>query len=168
MLTANVLELYAYNRWANAETIASCRGLPDNQLYAPLKASYSSVFGTLRHILWGEWLWLRRWQSPAPLPVPDPSTIDTLPALEQCWAEFEARQSAFLRDLRDADLDCTITYENPPGTRWTYSLHHMLQHVANHSTYHRGQVATLLRQLGVQPRSTDFLIFFDLGLGAGA
>jgi uncharacterized damage-inducible protein DinB len=118
--------------------------------------------------LWGEWLWLRRWQSPAPLPIPGPSTIGSLSALQQCWAELEGCQTAYLSELRDPDLDCTVTYENPPGTRWTYSLRHMLQHVANHSTYHRGQVATLLRQLGVQPRSTDFLIFFDLGLGSGA
>ena len=47
------------------------------------------------------------------------------------------------------------------GQRWEYALGHMMQHTANHSSYHRGQVVTLLRQLGKTPEATDFLVFLD-------
>lgn len=48
------------------------------------------------------------------------------------------------------------------GEAWQYPLWQMMQHVVNHSSYHRGQVATLLRQLGAEPAPTDFLLFFDV------
>ena len=47
------------------------------------------------------------------------------------------------------------------GQRWEYALGHMMQHTANHSSYHRGQVVTLFRQLGKTPEATDFLVFLD-------
>ena len=168
MNVTNVAELYAYDRWANAQIMEASLALTEEQLHKPLGASYVSVFGTLRHILWGEWLWLRRWQALSKPYGPDPSTLTQLSVLRQHWSAFEQQQTAFLATLRDADLDRIVSYENPPGTPWSYSLRHMLQHVANHSTYHRGQVVTLLRQLGAHHRPTDFLVFFDLGLDAGA
>jgi uncharacterized damage-inducible protein DinB len=77
------------------------------------------------------------------------------------WAEVEREQVEFIERLNPADLERPISYENPPGTRWTYPLAAMLQHVVNHSTYHRGQVAAMLRQLGTAPSPTDYLVFLD-------
>ncbi|HYV42997.1 MAG TPA: DinB family protein [Thermoanaerobaculia bacterium] len=53
------------------------------------------------------------------------------------------------------------SYVNVKGETWPYPLHEMLVHVVNHSTYHRGQVATMLRQLGKTPLSTDYLVLLD-------
>jgi uncharacterized damage-inducible protein DinB len=63
--------------------------------------------------------------------------------------------------LTDDRLRERISYQNLKGERWEYSLGQMLQHVVNHSTYHRGQIITLLRQLGLKGVSTDFLLYFD-------
>jgi uncharacterized damage-inducible protein DinB len=65
--------------------------------------------------------------------------------------------------LTDDRVKARISYENARGERWEYSLGHMMQHIVNHSTYHRGQVVTLLRQLGQTPPPTDFLVYFDEG-----
>ena len=54
-----------------------------------------------------------------------------------------------------------MSYENLQGVRWEYSLAEMMQQLVNHSSYHRGQVAVLLRQLGQKPLPTDFLVFLD-------
>ena len=54
-----------------------------------------------------------------------------------------------------------VSYDNVQGERWRYPLRSMLQHVANHSTYHRGQVVTLLRQLGARASSTVLLLSLD-------
>jgi uncharacterized damage-inducible protein DinB len=59
-----------------------------------------------------------------------------------------------IRAIRD-------THDPADGTPWTYPLWQMLQHLVNHSTYHRGQVTTLLRQLGAGAVATDFLVFID-------
>ncbi len=70
-------------------------------------------------------------------------------------------QMEFINHLTEAALEQEISYINFKSQNWRYPLARMLQHVVNHSTYHRGQVATMLRQLGAAPVSTDFLLFFD-------
>ena len=160
--------LYAYNRWANSRVLHAAATLSREALVRDLGASYHSVWGTLRHILWGEWLWLGRWHErpstgPSPLECPD------LSALKTRWLEVQREQLEFLQHRTPADFERPISYENPPSTRWTYTLGQMLQHVVNHSTYHRGQVAAMLRQLGSVPPPTDYLVFFDeLAAGPGS
>lgn len=74
---------------------------------------------------------------------------------------LQHEQTAFISSIAPTDLERLISYENPAGTPWTYSLRHMVQHVVNHSTYHRGQVAGMLRQVGTTPQATDFLVYLD-------
>jgi uncharacterized damage-inducible protein DinB len=153
--------LYAYNRWANTRSLTAAAALTPGQLHRDLGTSHGSAFGTLAHILWGEWRWMGRWLTPPAAPGPDPLTCKDLLALQARWREVEALQTAFLGEVTDSELGHLITYENPPGTAWTYPLGQMLQHLVNHSTYHRGQVTTLLRQLGAAVVPTDFLVFID-------
>ena len=153
--------LYEYNRWANARLLAAATALTPEQLHRDLGTSHASVFGTVAHILWAEWRWLGRWLSPLPSPGPDPLTCTDLVALRARWAELEPVQADFVSQLTDVPLTRPVTYENPPGTAWTYPLGHMLRHVVNHSSYHRGQVITLLRQLRMPVVATDFLVFID-------
>jgi DinB family protein len=65
----------------------------------------------------------------------------------------------FIHGLRG--ISRRVSYENLQGVHWEYSLAETMQHVVNHSSYHRGQVVVLLRQLGQTPPATDFLVFFD-------
>lgn len=160
MTVADVLELFRYDRWANARHLHAASGLSEEELTKPLGGSFGSILATLRHILWSEWRWLGRWQPPASR-TRDPLECKHLADLKSRWSAFEADQQAFLATLQESDLGRIVSYENPPGTPWSYSLVHMLQHVLNHSTYHRGQVVTLMRQVGKKPPETDFLVFFD-------
>jgi len=152
--------LYAYNRWANARLVAAAATLSPELLNRDLAVSYRSIFGTLQHILWAEWRWLGRWQMRAPAGR-DPLECRDLAALRARWTDIEREQLEFLQRLTAADLERPISYDNPPGTRWTYELRHMLQHLVNHSTYHRGQVAAMLRLLDTAPPATDFLVYLD-------
>jgi uncharacterized damage-inducible protein DinB len=74
-------------------------------------------------------------------------------------------QEAGLDALDDARLTQVVSYVNLKGESFAYPLGRMLQHVVNHSTYHRGQIATLLRQLGATPLSTDLLLYDDVYRG---
>ena len=65
----------------------------------------------------------------------------------------------FLRSLSDDALARPVPYTLLNGTRGEQTLGDLLTHVVNHSTYHRGQVATMLRQVGAAPPATDFLVF---------
>jgi uncharacterized damage-inducible protein DinB len=80
-------------------------------------------------------------------------------ALEARWSAEDRDLQRFLDGLTDEGLAKRMAFEFEPGKRWEFSVAHILQHVVNHSTYHRGQVATLLRQLGQAPPATDLLEF---------
>ena len=166
MNVSDVLELFDYDRWANAQVLAVASALSDEQRSKPSSASYASVHGTLVHILWSEWVWLGRWTPPRP--TTDPRTVKPFDLLRQYWSRFEADQRTYLKGLADANLGQLVSYQNSPGTTWTYSLQHMLQHVINHSTYHRGQLTTMFRELGAAPRPLDLLVYLDEATRPGA
>jgi uncharacterized damage-inducible protein DinB len=69
----------------------------------------------------------------------------------------------YLATLTEEALEGTVPYLNFKGETWTYTLWRMMVHLVNHQSYHRGQVATLLRQLGIQPLQVDFLLAHDMG-----
>ncbi len=161
MNTAEIQTLYAYNRWANRNTLKTSRMLNWEDFIKDLGASHGSIRGTLVHILWGEWLWLRRWRGESPKQVFAAEAFSDRARLESRWGAVEEEQNAFLERLTDDLLLKHVSYENVQGVRWEYSLAEMMQHLVNHSSYHRGQVAVLLRQLRQTPLAMDFLVFLD-------
>lgn len=152
--------LYAYNDWANRRVVEACRTLDSAAFARATGGSFGSIKDTLAHIAWAEWLWLERWQhrSPKQSALPDASS---LAAIERVMTEVARGQQSFIERVRDEDLRERISYVNIKGETWEYTLAQMLQHTVNHSTYHRGQIVTLLRQAGAKGVSTDYLLYFD-------
>jgi uncharacterized damage-inducible protein DinB len=153
--------LYDYNRWANRRVLAAAAALTPEQFREERISSFGSVRDTLAHVLGSELVWLRRWEGESPSSYASASEFPTVDALALRWEELERGQSAFFGRLTDAALDREITYTNVAGERWRYPLRQMLLHLVNHSTYHRGQAVTLLRQLGRTPPGTDLLLYLD-------
>jgi uncharacterized damage-inducible protein DinB len=75
--------------------------------------------------------------------------------------EVEVEQRAFLEALTSETLLSIVRYVNLQGQTWEYPLWRQMYHLVNHSGYHRGQITTMLRQLGARPAPTDFLVFHD-------
>lgn len=158
MNTEDLRTLYAYNRWANERVCDAARQLETGGKVHP---SRSSVRDTLVHILWGEWLWLQRWRGESPMIMFNPNDFPDVTAMEAGWDAVWREQQQFIERLTDQELRARVSYENLQGQRWEYTRGEMMQHVVNHSSYHRGQVALLLRQLGSVATATDFLMFLD-------
>ena len=154
-------QLFAYNRWANSLMLATVARLTPEQLSRDLATSHQSVRATLTHILAAEWIWLERCRGVSPKAMLDPNDFPDLGALKRRWAEVEQDQQALIDGLTDESLARAIAYINTKGERWEYPLGQILQHVVNHSTYHRGQVTAMLRQLGAEVVMTDFLFYID-------
>ena len=159
----DIRTLYAYNRWANRRLLAAVRLLAFQEFTKDLGTSHASLRGTLVHILWAEWIWLMRWRGESPKQVFNPEEFPDATAVESRWTSVERGQRELIASLSDETLNAIVSYENLQAECWEYSLAHMMQHVVNHSSYHRGQMTTLLRQLGHVPPTTDFLVFFDEG-----
>jgi uncharacterized damage-inducible protein DinB len=161
MNTKDIQVLYNYNRWANAQMLAAVVPLTAEQFTRNLASSFASVRDTLVHMLSAEWIWLERWRGVSPPAMLQAQDFPTLEIVKMRWAEVEREQKEFLEQLAGETLGRQVGYLNTKGERWEYTLGQMLQHVVNHSTYHRGQIATMLRQLGHAPAPSDFLLFFD-------
>ena len=161
MNVSEVRKLYEYNRWANRRVVDACGAIDSSAFTRSSGGSFGSIRETLAHIAWAEWLWLERWQhrSPKQAALPDASDLE---AIARAIEDVARGQQSFIEQISDDRLSERIAYINIKGERWEYTLAEMLQHVVNHSTYHRGQIVTLLRQVGATAvSSTDFLLYID-------
>ncbi len=165
MTPEQIRALYDYNAWANHRVLDACQALTPEQFTRDLGSSFRSVRETLAHILGAEWVWLERWHGRSPTALPAAHPLDDLASLRARWTEVEHDLMNFVAGVSAADLDREVEYHNTRGNRFAYPLRAILQHVVNHSTYHRGQVTTLLRQLGTHPRATDLLRYYDVLTG---
>ena len=125
----------------------------------PLGASHGGVRGTLTHIMGAEWIWLERWKGVSPSRLLDEGEFEDLVALRDRWTLIEGHRENWFRGLRDESLADMIRYRNTAGVPNEAPLWQLLQHVINHSSYHRGQVTLLLRALGARTVSTDLVLW---------
>lgn len=156
-------ELLSYNTWANRQMLDAVSRLDAAQFSRELGGSYPSIQATLTHMMWAEWLWLERWQDHSPKELFEPSEFPSVESVKERWQAVQAGQRAFLASLADDRLRRVGRYTNRRGETWQYVLWRQMQHLFNHSTYHRGQVTNMLRMLGAQPVATDYLVYWDEG-----
>jgi uncharacterized damage-inducible protein DinB len=119
-----------------------------------LGASFGSVRGTLLHIMWGEKRYVEFWRTGTRI---DDAKIDDYPTVETlgaAWGDVERDCAGFARALSRDALEAQHTVRGRQ-----FRLEDLIQHLVNHSTYHRGQVVLLLRQLGEKPPPTDYALF---------
>jgi uncharacterized damage-inducible protein DinB len=156
-------ELLSYNTWANTKVLDAVARLDSDQFTRNVGGSYPSVQATLTHMVWAEWVWLERWLGRSPKEVFAPEEFPSVADLRERWTQIQATQDAFVRSLAPEELQRVVRYTNRFEQTWEYALWRALYHLFNHSTYHRGQVTNMLRLLGAQPATTDFLDFWDEG-----
>lgn len=172
MTIEEVRLLYEYDRWANDRILKLAGALTPEQFTRDLGGSFPSVRDVLLHMVASKWAWLTYWKesSPSDRILTDlftrsetlfPSeSFPTLAKMQSKWADVEKEQVEFVNGVTGELLDRTLPVGNT-----TISLAHLMQHLANHSTYHRGQVAMMLRQLGATAQGTDFAEFLLAAAG---
>lgn len=151
--------LLAYTEWANHRVIRATATLPLDDWKRDLAGSHGGVRGTLTHTMWAEWIWLERWKG-----LPNPQKADEgefadVTVLSERWRVLNDHRHAWFRELKEAAVPQPLTYRLLNSTEMTQPLWQVVQHLANHSTYHRGQVVAMLRMLGARAVSTDLVAF---------
>lgn len=157
--------LFEYDTWANERTCNACGVLTPEEFTRDLKSSFPSVRDTLVHIMGAQWIWLERFRDRTPSGLPSPDLYSDLPSVTARWAEIRRDLLAYIAELSESDVEHPFEYRNFRGDLFRDSPGPVLQHLANHGTYHRGQITTLLRQLGVKPAGTDLIAFHRIRTG---
>jgi uncharacterized damage-inducible protein DinB len=157
---AELRELFEYNRWANERILDVVTPLGADEFKRDMRSSYPSIRDTLVHTLSAEWVWLSRWKGVSPSAMPGSDELVTVGAVRARWREVDAERSEYLDGLTEQRLADVIAYRNTRGEPYATPLWQMLRHVVNHSSYHRGQVTTMLRQLGRPAIATDLIVFY--------
>jgi uncharacterized damage-inducible protein DinB len=161
-MTFEVLQtLVDYHYWARDRLFVAVDALTEEQLRRPLGNSFPSVFDTVVHLCGADWIWRSRWEGVSPMALPKPELYDDLAKVRAAWHDEERRIREIVNRLGPEGITRPIEYQGWDGRRQAQPFWQMLQHLVNHGSYHRGQVTTMLRQLGVQPaKSMDLIAFY--------
>jgi len=152
--------LFAYDAWANARDLEVCAALTPEQFTRALGSSFTSVRDTLVHILGAQWIWNERFHGRPTTGLPKAEEYPDYASVVAASKKVQSDLCEFVDKLSAADLAGSFEYRDTKGNSHRNALCETLQHLANHGTYHRGQITTLLRQLGAKPVSTDMIGFF--------
>jgi uncharacterized damage-inducible protein DinB len=155
----DVLELFDYHHWAANRLFDAVAALSSAQLDRSWGGSFGSGRALLRHVVGADRLWVERWQGRSLKGLPEyPASWSGRDFLNE-WKKVAADEREYLGALTRDMLLGELTYTNLKGERVTFRLPEILAHVVNHGTYHRGQIAHLLRDLGLAAPSTDYIVF---------
>lgn len=163
--------LARYNTWFNERLYGVCDALSDAQRLQDQGAFFGSIHGTLNHLVWGDTMWLQRFNAQGDgfaafgggvLSLPAGATYGTV--LESDWAALRARRErldaaieAWVAQMPQDFPSRTMRYANTRGVWREHPAWQAMTHFFNHQTHHRGQVTTLLSQAGVEVGVTDLI-----------
>ena len=153
MMNAYFTRLYAYNEWANLQLL---------DLLQPHPAQLTEeIFIALSHYLAAQEIWISRIQG-RPANVKGVWEIYDLPTCEKLAADTAAAWNSYVPTMTTEDYYRKIAYKNTKGDYYETPVIDIMAHCVNHATYHRAQIARLLRQAGVIPINTDFITYARL------
>jgi uncharacterized damage-inducible protein DinB len=153
-------EMLLYTLWADRRMLAAVREVRPEDLTRDAGASFGSLLGTMAHMLGAQRVWLSRFAGAPLARVPGLADFPDLPAWIEGWEETAAGIEAFLATMTAEQLEAEVTWTTTTGQTYTRPLWQPVLHLANHTTYHRGQVVSLLRQMGYKPNATDLIYYF--------
>ncbi len=148
--------LARYNRLANERLYGACAGLSEAELKRPRAAFFTSIHGTLNHILLGDRIWLARFEGDeVPSTGLDAILYEDFGELHAAREAEDARIEGFAAALTAEFLGGGIRYVNNAGVASHDPVELLLPHLFNHQTHHRGQVTDLLMQTESKPPVLD-------------
>lgn len=161
MTLSDLQTLVDYHYWARDRLLEAIEPLTAEQWRRDLGSSFKSIHETVAHIYAAEWAWHQRWQGNSPTALFPAEKLPDVASVRGAWSELEARVRAFLAGLGEAGITRVFEYRLLNGSEGSSPFWRMLQHVVNHASYHRGQVTTMLRQVGAQPgKSMDLIAYY--------
>lgn len=162
MTIQDLRTLLDYHYWARDRMLAALMPITAEEFTRELGSSFTSIQDTLGHIYSSEWAWHQRWLGISPSSQLPRETFPDVATVRDLWLKSEEGVRAFLEELGEAGIERSFEYKTLAGAPASSRFWHMLQHVVNHASYHRGQLTTMLRQIGRPgPESMDLIRFHN-------
>ncbi|MCC6726296.1 MAG: DinB family protein [Saprospiraceae bacterium] len=149
-----------YNLWANQRLVDSFSTLTDEQLNAPVVSSFPSIRLTFLHIWDAEFCWLSRLNGVSPDAFPSKTFQGDMKAVFETVLGTSKQFADFVAAQPEDFLEKTVEFKTLSYGGGKQAAFEMMHHCMNHSSFHRGQLITLGRQLGLEKfPPTDFIYY---------
>lgn len=159
----NLLKQYAaYNTWANKQLLITIASLPEEKINQEILSSFPSIFKTLLHMLDADSIWWQRMKLQDNIEKPSVSFTGNFDELQKMILRQSALTEEWVNSLNEYQLNHVFGYYRE-RVMYKQTVQETLLQMFNHATYHRGQVVTMLRQLGVEKvPATDYVVYMRL------
>jgi len=149
-------DLYDYHRWANHRLFDVAAGLGDLAVTRDMGKPWSvpTLKGMFAHMYGADSIWFTRFKGMSPSRLLGDADFASLADLRVKWDVLEAEQRSFVQGLAEADLARPVSYKNTSGTEFRVALGPLLQHVVNHATHHRSEIAAMITLISSSPPDT--------------
>ena len=155
----DLLALLDYTAWATSRILAALNPLTPEECSRDLHSSHGGINGTLAHLYGADVIWTARLCSRSAITFSDLPELPVLDVLEVQWAALQTGRRAFVSGM---NAEQTVAYANLRGESQSSTVGETVRHVVNHGAYHRGQLVTMLRQLGYAALNTDLITFYRM------
>lgn len=163
MLKDALVNLTKYNLWANTKNLGFIIEAGEEKADLIQNSSFPSIRETLYHIWGAETIWINRLLDKPFTGWPGKNFKGTLSDAGGVFLNTSKDFIVFAEGKNETDFNSIITYKNIEGKEFSNSISQMVMHCMNHSTFHRGQIVTLLRNAGfTHLSSTDYITFCRL------
>ena len=154
-----LLNYARFNLWANRRVCDFLAQVEEEKLNREIVSSFTSLRKTVFHFYGAEALWLKRLSGESPSVFPSHETKSSSETL-QALLETSQQIIDFVNSHSEDELQKEIDYKNVAGEKFRSRICDIIQHVVNHGTFHRGQIITMLRQVGYTKLfPTDYIAF---------
>ena len=166
MIKNLLLHYTNYNLWANSNLFSFVeKEVSDKDLDKVIPSSFPSLRKTIFHIWDAEYIWYRRLEGESLREWPSKNFTGSFSEARDKISKLDKLFIEYIEASDAEKLSIPISYVNTEGKSFTNPVWEAIHHIMNHSTYHRGQVVTLLRQLNVNEiPATDFIAFTRTGI----
>jgi uncharacterized damage-inducible protein DinB len=155
-----LLPLASYNVWANGLLIDTIRLLPEEKTTETIISSFDSLLKTLLHMWDAESIWWQRMKLSEKIIVPSADFNGNITEVIQNLQQLDKQWLEWIQSVQERMFQHEFIYQNAKREQFKQPLYQMLLHLFNHNTYHRGQLVTMLRQLGIEKLpQTDFIVW---------
>jgi len=153
-----LLQYANYSVWANTAIFNLIASLPETTQKAEVRSSFSSLYATVLHMLDAESIWWQRLKLQERIQRPSDDFAGDFNTLSKALLQQGKAWSGWIAAASLPQIEHQFKYQNSKRESFKQPVYEMLLHLFNHNSYHRGQLVTMLRQLGVENiPSTDFI-----------